>query len=183
MATSLQTTHVSSTRGNLQAIGLMVVFSLGGVVATGGRVVEGALAGGFAFLLYKVVVVGMVLCREHRQGINLTRDGQFSDALSAFERSAQAWQRWAWLDRRRGWLLGSASRWPFHARALYNQGYCLSRLGRDAEAAAVLDELLLTHGEMGIARELRGAILAEQSAAAQAGAADWGNLMAETEQL
>lgn len=182
MAGSSKTTYVSSTQGNLQAFALMIVFSLGGVVATGGRVVEGALAGGFAFLIYKVVVVGMILCREHRLGISLTRDGRFADALAAFVRSEAAWRRRAWLDRRRGWLLGSASRWPFRARALYNQGYCLSRLGRDAEAAAVLDELLQACGDMGIARELRGAILAEQAAAAQAGAADWGGLLAETEQ-
>lgn len=176
-----KTTHVSSTQGNLQAFALMVLFSFGGVVATGGRVVEGALAGAFMFLIYKIVVVGMVLCREHRLGINLTRDGQFSDALAAFQRSEAAWQRWGWLDRRRGWLLGSPSRWPFHARALYNQGYCLSRLGRDAEAVSVLDVLLEAYGDMGIARELRGAIVAEQAVAAQAGRADWSGLMAETE--
>ncbi|MFT4979097.1 MAG: hypothetical protein ACI8S6_005007 [Myxococcota bacterium] len=174
---SPRTTHVSSMRGNLQAVGLMVAFSFLGIILTGGRVVEGALSGALLFLVYRIVLVGMVLCRAHRRGINLTRDGDFPGALAAFKQSATGWQRRRWLDRRRGWLLGSASRWPFHARALYNQGYCLSQLGRDPEALAVLDEMLHEYGEMGIAAELRGAIVA-----AAPPPSDWGELLEEAEQ-
>lgn len=162
---SSRTTSISTTWGSIQSLALMMVFCLSGIAATGGRVIEGALAGAFVFLVYRLILVGMVFCRDHRRGINLTREGDLQGALSAFEQSASVWRGRAWLDHRRGWLMGSASRWPFHARALYNQGYCLSRLGRDRDALAVLDTLLETHGEMGIALELRGAIFADAAPA------------------
>lgn len=162
---SSRTTSISTGWGSIQSVILMLLFSLSGIVLTGGRVVEGAFAGAFLFLVHRLLIVGMVLCRDHRRGISLTRGGDIGGALAAFERSASVWQSRAWLDRRRGWLMGSASRWPFHARALYNQGHCLSRLGRDHDALAVLDALLETHGEMGIALELRGAILASSAPA------------------
>ena len=155
------TARTGSMSGTLQAFGLMVAMSLLGVIFSGGYVVEGAAAGLAAFLLYRVVVVRMVLCRHHRRGIGLSVDGHYAEALAAFSESEAAWSRRAWLDRQRGWLLGITSQWPFQALALYNQGYCLSRLGRTAEAVALLDEALVRYPELGPARELRGSLLAE----------------------
>ncbi|MEL6345181.1 MAG: tetratricopeptide repeat protein [Myxococcota bacterium] len=153
-----RTLRIGSTRGTLQTLGLMTAFCLMAIVLTGGRIVDGAILGGGLFLIYRIGVVRMILCRHHRDGVGRSRDGDFPGALEAFRRSEADWQTRGWLDQRRGWLLGSASRWPFHALALYNQGFCLARMGQPAQAAAVLDDALHRYPDMRLARQLREAM-------------------------
>ena len=172
-----RTTHITSMQQHVQAMALMVAFGLLGIALTGGHVLEGAMAGTLVFLVYRLGLVRAVLCSAHRRGVRLVRDGDLQAALMAFEESGRRWQRHAWLDRRRGWLLGSTSRWPFHARALYNQGYCLSQLGRTQQALTVLDALRRQHGEMGLARELQGSIESVMAAAT----GDWEPVLGEVE--
>lgn len=166
--------RTGGVRGSLHAFGLVGVASLLGVLLSGGYVIHGAAAGLVAFLVYRVVVVRMVLCRDHRRGIGLSMDGEYAAALAAFSQSEAAWTRRAWLDQRRGWLMGITSQWPFLALALYNQGYCLARLGRTPEAVAMLDEALARYPDLGPARELRGSLLATSGSLR---GEDWGDLL------
>ncbi len=166
----------ASTRGTVQSFGLMLAFSAFWVLATT-RVIEGALLGAGLFLVYRLVIVRWWVCRHHRRGIDRTRAGRLEDALHAFVESERFWERHTWLDARRGWLLGSASRWPFAALARYNQGVCLSALGRHHEALEILDDALVRWPELSPAREMKGAILAADAAAAPG--RDWESLLSE----
>ncbi|MFT5679947.1 MAG: hypothetical protein ACI8RZ_000852 [Myxococcota bacterium] len=156
-----------------QAFGLMLVFCLLGIAFTE-RVIEGALLGAGLFLVYRLGVVRMVLTRHHRVGIGLSRDGDFAGSLAAFQRSETFWQDNAWLDRRRGWLMGASVPWPFAALAAYNQGYCHHQLGDDAAAIAVLDEALICWPGLDPARELKGGLMSQQVKLPEA---DWSGLL------
>ena len=117
-------------------------------------------------------MVRLLLTRHHRTGIGLSRDGQFAEALAAFERSEAFWSQYAWLDARRGWMMASAVRWPFAALAVYNQAYCRHRLGDDAAAIATLDEALVRWPGLSPALELKGALLSQP----QLPETDWSDL-------
>ena len=165
---------MKSARGTLQSFALMLVFCLLGVAATS-LVIEGALVGTGVFLIYRLGVVRLILTRHHRTGIGLSRDGDYRKALVAFQRSEAFWTEYAWLDRRRGWLMGASVPWPFAALAIYNQGYCLQKLGDDDAAIAVLDEALIRWPGLGPARELKGALLSRPKLPE----ADWSGLIEE----
>lgn len=154
-------TRIGTAQGTAKTFALMMGFCLLGLVLTGGRVIEGAIIGFGTFLIYRIGVVRMILCRNHRAGIGLSRDGDFAGALHAFTRSEADWTRLAWLDARRGWLLGSSARWSFHAQALYNQAYCLSQMGHIPQALAVLEETIRRYPDMRLARQLRERLVAE----------------------
>ena len=150
----------SAAWGTAQAFGLMLAFSLLGIVFTS-LVIEGALIGAGLFLVYRLGVVRMVLTRHHRVGIGLSRDGDMAGALAAFQRSQVFWEQYAWLDKRRGWLMGASISWPFAALAAYNQGYCHHQMGDNEAAISILDEALIRWPGLGPARELKGALLSQ----------------------
>lgn len=115
----------------------------------------GIIVGLAIFIFYRILVVRLFICRDHHIGVVASVQGRFEDALKAFERSEAFWARHETLDRFRALLLGSATSHPFQILAIYNQGYCLSRLKRGSEARAQLERVLAKAPDMGPARELR----------------------------
>jgi tetratricopeptide (TPR) repeat protein len=160
--------------GTAQVFGLMLAFGLLGIAITG-LVIEGALLGAGLFLVYRLGIVRMVLTRHHRVGIGLSRDGDLAGSLAAFQRSEAFWRQYAWLDRRRGWLMGASVPWPFAALAVYNQAYCHHKMGDDDAALAILDEALIRWPGLAPARELKGALLRQPKLPE----ADWSGLIEE----
>lgn len=118
------------------------------------------LFGSLSFLLYRLIVVRAILCRDHRRGVVLTRRGRFEEAVVAFEASERVWGQRPTLDRFRALLLGSATPYRFTVLARYNRAYALSRLGRGEESLAILQNLLAEDASMLPARELRDVLLA-----------------------
>ena len=147
------TIRPTSGWGSLQTLALFAVFWTAAALVVGEWVL-GVGVGSIAFLLYRVFIVRMIICRHHRRGVSLTRAGRFADAITAFERSEAYWSRWRRLDRARGIVLGSAVAWPFRLLARYNQGYCYSRLGQGDDAIRVLTALRQDEPDMRIAAEL-----------------------------
>ncbi|MEC8424807.1 MAG: tetratricopeptide repeat protein [Myxococcota bacterium] len=119
-----------------------------------GEWVRGLGVAALAFATYRLIIVRMLICRHHRAGVALTRAGRFSEAVQAFRSSAAFWQRWAWLDRSRGLLLGTSVAYPFCHLGRYNQAYCYRRMGRDEEARDVLQALVRDAPQMDIAQAL-----------------------------
>lgn len=116
------------------------------------------------YVAYRLVVVRRLVCRDHRLGIVLTRRGKFEEAIVSFRKSEAFWAAHPTLDRFRALVLGSPTSHGFHAFAIYNQAYCLSRLGRGGEARDLLDRVLSEHPDMLPARELRDVMAAGRAA-------------------
>jgi tetratricopeptide (TPR) repeat protein len=173
-------THRPTTAwGSIQSTLLGLAFCL--VTATlVGELISGLTLGAVVFLLYRVLVVRMLVCRDHRRGVRQTQAGHFADAIGSFQASARFWDRWGWLDRSRGILLGSTVAYPFGQLARYNEAYCLSRLGRGEEAITALNRLLQRAPDMHIAKELLEVLEAGASTRApepRDPGAGWGDLM------
>jgi hypothetical protein len=107
------------------------------------------------YVLYRLVVVRRVVCRDHRLGVSLARRGKFEDGIAAFRRSEAFWESHPNLDRFRALVLGSGTSHSFYVVALCNQAYCLSRLARGDEAHELVERVLSKHPDMLPARELR----------------------------
>ena len=122
--------------------------------------VTAAWAGAASFLAYRLFIVRMVICRDHRRGIQLCRAGQFAEAITAFRLSEAFFARHPALDRFRALLLASSGPYAFQTLARYNQAYCLSRLKRGPEALAILDELLAEDPRNTLAQTLKEVLTA-----------------------
>lgn len=153
MAPRASTVRPTSGWGSVQTLVLFGAFWIVAALLLG-EWVMGLGVGAVIFLLYRVFIVRMLICRHHRRGISLTGKGRFVDAIAAFERSEAFWNRWRRLDRARGLMLGSAVAWPFRLLARYNQAYCFSRLGQGGDAMRVLTALRRDEPDMRIAAEL-----------------------------
>lgn len=126
---------------------------------------DGLIVAIVAYAGYRFFIVRRIVCRDHRNGIVLTRHGQFADAIAAFQRSEASWERHPTLDRYRALVLGSPTSHSFRLFAKYNQAYCLSRLGRGAEARDLVDRVLAEAPDMLPARELRDVLNAGSATA------------------
>lgn len=149
---SVPTERPTSLLGSIVSLGTLLVFCVVGALLLP-RAELGILTGAATFLVYRLVV-RLVLCRDHREGVLLTRSGDFRGGLAAFQRSEQVWSRHPRLDRYRWLLLGSSGPYPFATLALYNQAYCLSRLNRVQEAGQIVTRVLAIDPTMGPALDL-----------------------------
>lgn len=118
------------------------------------------MGGAWGFVLFRVFVVRLGLCRDHRRGVLALRRGRFEEGIAAFERSEAKWAARPTLDRFRAVLLGSATPWRFHTLARYNRAYALSRLGRGEASLELLNTVLREDPTMSMAAELRDVLLA-----------------------
>lgn len=153
---SVPTLRPTSALGSLVSLGTLALFCLTGALLAP-RAELGIIGGAAVFLVYRLLVREL-LCRHHRQGVRLTREGKFREGLMAFKASEAFWSRHPVLDRYRWLLLGSSGPYTFLSLARYNQAFCLSRLNRVAEAVAMLKRVLAENPGMAPALELRDAL-------------------------
>lgn len=137
------------------------LFTAIGVAAWGEEL--GLLFGMFAYVLHRLVLVRRVVCRDHRRGVVLMKQGKFEESVAAFRQSEAFWAKHPTLDRLRAPLLGSPTSHGFQVFAVYNQAYGLARLGRGSEALALVERVLAEHPDMLPARELRDVLAAGRS--------------------
>jgi len=147
-----------SRAGIMGSLAVLGIFALAGAVFVR-PTSTGAMLGVLGFALYRAVIARRVLCRHHHRGVRLSRLGRFDAAHAAFVRSEAFFKRYAWLDRGRSVLLGTAVAYSFTEVARYNQAHCLARIDQIDEAVRHLDDLLADHPGMAPAIELRGALL------------------------
>ena len=153
---AVPTERPTSILGALISLGTLFVFCMAGALVAH-RPEVGVLAGAALFLVYRLVV-REGLCRDHRQGIRLTRSGDFRGGLEAFKRSETFWGGHQTLDRYRWVVLGSSGPYRFLTLARYNQAYCLSRLNRVPDAARLVEKVLQECPQMSAAVELKAAL-------------------------
>ncbi len=91
------------------------------------------LYGSFVFMLLYIVLRNGV-ANSHRQGIRLTKKGEFKDAIKKFEKSYQFFQTNQWVDQFRYITILSASSMSYSEMALTNIAYCYGQMG-DGEKA------------------------------------------------
>ena len=95
-----------------------------------------------------------IIPRHHRRGMRLMRKNRIAEALAAFEASQRFFERHAWLDRWRAWVVLSASRFSYREMALVNQAYCRVALEDLARARRLYEQILREYPDNFLARDI-----------------------------
>jgi tetratricopeptide (TPR) repeat protein len=105
-------------------------------------------------LIYLIYSFGSraLLTRDFRRGFRLMRRERYTDAVAAFEKSADFFTRYRWLDRFRAPLLLTSTYYGFREMSLTNIAFCYSQLGDIAQAEAAYKRVLQDYPNNGLAR-------------------------------
>lgn len=76
----------------------------------------------------------LLLAGEHGRGVRLVKRGKFKEAIVCFEKSADFFKRYRWIDTYRWLLLLSASHMYYREMALCNMAFCYAQTGRGKKA-------------------------------------------------
>lgn len=93
-----------------------------------------------------------LLTRDHRRGIRLIRQGRYAEAIVAFEKSADFFTRYRWLDRFRALTMLTPTKYSYHEMALNNIAFCHAQLGDVERTKAAYERVLRDYPNNGLAR-------------------------------
>lgn len=115
---------------------------LGAWLLLGEQMGISALAvGSGAFLAYSFGSRAL-LTGSHRQGMLLTRQGQYKEAIKKYEQSYAFFSKHAWIDDYRSLVLLTPSAVSYREMALVNIAYCYAKMGKDKLAIATYERTL-----------------------------------------
>jgi tetratricopeptide (TPR) repeat protein len=92
-----------------------------------------------------------LLTQDHRRGFRLVRQGRYVEAIAAFERSADFFTRYDWLDRFRAPLMLTSTYYGFREMALTNIAFCYAQMGDVARAKSAYERVLRDYPNNGLA--------------------------------
>ncbi len=93
-----------------------------------------------------------LLTREHRRGLRLVKLGRCAEAIAAFERSADFFTRYRWLDRFRALTMLTPSHYGYREMALTNIAFCCAQLGDAERTKAAYQRVLRDYPNNELAR-------------------------------
>jgi len=79
-------------------------------------------------------VLKYTVTRFHRKGIMQTKAGKFLSAVNSFEKSANFFAKYEWVDKYRYITALSSSKYRFKELALCNIAFCYSQIGNGQKA-------------------------------------------------
>jgi tetratricopeptide (TPR) repeat protein len=113
--------------------------------------IASASVGAFAYLAYSFGS-RWVLLRPHRNGLRLTSDGNFPEAIRSFEQSYAFFSKHGWIDRYRYLTMLTPSAISFREMALINIAYCYVQMEDWARAKHSYQSILAQFPNSQLAR-------------------------------
>jgi hypothetical protein len=110
----------------------------------------GTTVGGAVVIAY-VLTARALIARNHQRGMQLVRRHQFPDAIPAFQKSYEFFDRHLWIDHWRSLVLLSPSAVSYREMALLNIAFCHSQTGNGSKAVEVYQRTLQEFPGSGIA--------------------------------
>jgi tetratricopeptide (TPR) repeat protein len=93
-----------------------------------------------------------LLLTHHRQGMQLTKQGNFSGAIAAFEKSYVFFSKHPWLDYYRSLTMMTPVLQSYREMALINIAYCYAQLGDKQQTKAYYERTLKEFPNSGMAQ-------------------------------
>lgn len=100
-----------------------------------------------AYLLLRFLVP-----RNHRQGVAFFKSGNYTQAISEFEKSYDFFTEHAWIDKYRFIVLLSSSRISYTEMALVNIAFCYTQIGNGGKAKEYYEKTLSQFPDSGMAQ-------------------------------
>lgn len=83
-----------------------------------------------------------IVTRSHQQGMQLTRQGLFREAIQKYEQSYTFFSKHNWIDRYRNIIMLTPSVVSYREMALINIAYCYAQLGEGQQAKEAYEHTL-----------------------------------------
>lgn len=109
------------------------------------------------FLYGAFTYVGLSFClrtfvpKDHREGMRLVKQQNFTDAISKFEKSVDFFTKNSWLDKYRFLTLLSSSKMTYKEMGLCNIAFCYSQINNGQKAKQYYEQTLKEFPENGLA--------------------------------
>lgn len=131
MAETIPTVRQISWLETIPQIAALVLAVGIGWLVTGSD--SGMIVGATIYLAYSFGS-RQLIPRAHRNGLSLSRNQKFEEAIAAHEESYNFFTRHSWLDRYRSITMMSASAVSFREMALLNIAFAYSQIGSGEKA-------------------------------------------------
>ena len=98
-------------------------------------------------LTYLILSFGSrkILAKDHNQGMKLTKEQKFDEAIKYYEQSAEYFKKNNWIDKYRFLTLFSASKMSYREMALNNIAFCYSQIGNGVKAKEYYEKTLIEY--------------------------------------
>lgn len=97
------------------------------------------------------VILQALVPRSHRKGIRLLRKQKYAEALAAFQKSRDFFEKNAWVDQYRAITALSSSSMSYREMALLNIGFCYLQIGEREKSKVAYSKTLKEYPDSGLA--------------------------------
>jgi tetratricopeptide (TPR) repeat protein len=108
----------------------------------------------YGVLTYLILSFGLrnLVAKDHRQGMKLVKQQQFTNAIPLFEKSVDFFTKNTWVDRYRFLTLLSSSKMTYKEMGLCNIAFCHSQIGNGQKAKEYYEQTLTEFPDNGLAK-------------------------------
>jgi tetratricopeptide (TPR) repeat protein len=110
-----------------------------------------AIYGAITYLALSMALRNLVP-KSHREGLELTKEHKFENAIPKFENSYKFFTENNWIDKYRFIILLSSSKMSYREMALCNLAFCYSQIGNGQKAIEYYKKTLAEYPENEIAQ-------------------------------
>ena len=95
-------------------------------------------------LTYLILSFGSrkILAKDHNQGMKLSKEQKFNEAIKYYEKSVEYFKNNEWIDKYRFLTLFSASKMSYREMGLNNIAFCYSQIGNGIKAKEYYEKTL-----------------------------------------
>jgi tetratricopeptide (TPR) repeat protein len=111
---------------------------------------DAALYGLITYLALSISLRNLIP-KSHREGLKLTKEHKFENAIPKFENSYKFFTENNWIDKYRFIILLSSSKMSYREMALCNIAFCYSQIGNGQKSIEYYKKTLVEYPENGLA--------------------------------
>jgi tetratricopeptide (TPR) repeat protein len=97
------------------------------------------------------ILLRNILAKDHRDGLRLAKQENFTDAINKFEKSVDFFTKNSWLDKYRFLTLLSSSKMTYKEMSLCNIAFCYSQTNNGKKAKEYYEQIIKEFPENGLA--------------------------------
>jgi tetratricopeptide (TPR) repeat protein len=88
------------------------------------------------------IELNILIPTDHRKGIQLIKKGKFEEAIPCFQKSADYFTKYAWIDKYRYLTLLLSSKRTMWEISMCNEAWCLLQIKKIDEAKRIYEKVL-----------------------------------------
>lgn len=120
---------------------MAMLIIIAAIVLRPNPIILAATYGAAVYLIYSNLSKAILL-KSHREGMRLSRNGDYEQAIAKYQESYRFFSKYPWIDRYRFIVTLDSAAIRYREMALINAGYCCAALGDLPRAAQYCERAL-----------------------------------------